>query len=136
MTDADYAKEIAGTCDDVWIPAVISFGDQGDWAMYKVDAGSLRTYSTAAAPAASGDLDKKIINGIAERKSQIAAHSRPGEAPVSQSAHPNIVINEIQYLPIPTATASTSSSTTRPPPSRSTSPGGLSREWGRSPCRS
>jgi len=47
----------------------------------------------------------KIINGIAERKSQIAAHTKPGEVPVSQSANPNIVINEIQYHPIPDGNA-------------------------------
>ena len=28
MTDADYAKEVVGTCHDIGVPAVISFGDQ------------------------------------------------------------------------------------------------------------
>ncbi len=43
----------------------------------------------------------KLTSAIQERRNQIAAHTSAAEIPPSQSANPNIVINEIQYDPTP-----------------------------------
>lgn len=43
----------------------------------------------------------KLVNAIQERRNQIAAHTSASEIPPSQSANPDIVINEIQYEPTP-----------------------------------
>jgi hypothetical protein len=47
----------------------------------------------------------KLVNAIQERRNQIAAHTNPAEIPTSQSANPDIVINEIQYEPTPDGNA-------------------------------
>lgn len=47
----------------------------------------------------------KVVNGVQERRDQIAAHTNATEIPTSQAASPNIVINEIQYAPIPDGNA-------------------------------
>jgi hypothetical protein len=41
----------------------------------------------------------KVVSGVQERRDQIAAHTNANEVPISQSASPNVVINEIQYNP-------------------------------------
>ncbi len=45
----------------------------------------------------------KVVTGVQERRTQIAAHTKPNEIPTSQSPNPNIVINEIQYNPASTS---------------------------------
>jgi hypothetical protein len=42
---------------------------------------------------------QKVVDGVQERRNQVAAHTKPGEIPVSQSAAPQVVINEVQYAP-------------------------------------
>jgi hypothetical protein len=42
---------------------------------------------------------QRLVEGVQERRNQVAAHTRPGEIPVSQSAAPPVVINEVQYAP-------------------------------------
>ena len=42
---------------------------------------------------------QKVVNGVQERRNQIAAHTNATEVPTSQSASPNIVINEIHPQP-------------------------------------
>jgi hypothetical protein len=42
---------------------------------------------------------KKVVDGVAERRQQIAAHTNATEIPTSQSATAAAVINEIQYRP-------------------------------------
>ena len=42
---------------------------------------------------------QKVVNGVQERRNQIAAHTNATEVPTSQSANPNIVINEIHPQP-------------------------------------
>ena len=41
----------------------------------------------------------KVVNGVQERRNQIAAHTNANEVPTSQSANPAVVINEIHYKP-------------------------------------
>ena len=41
----------------------------------------------------------KMVNGVQERRDQIASHTRPNEVPPSQSAAPAVVVNEINYAP-------------------------------------
>lgn len=41
----------------------------------------------------------KLVNGVQERRDQIAAHTNATEVPTSQTANPAVVINEIQYKP-------------------------------------
>jgi hypothetical protein len=47
----------------------------------------------------------KVVAGVQERRNQIAAHTNATEIPTSQVAAPNVVINEIQYAPIPNGDA-------------------------------
>lgn len=47
----------------------------------------------------------KLVSAIQERRNQIAAHSNASEVPPSQTANPNVVINEIQYNPTPDSDA-------------------------------
>ena len=42
---------------------------------------------------------KKVDDGVKERRAQIAAHTNANEVPGSQSANPNVVINEIHPQP-------------------------------------
>ncbi|MDF2093915.1 lamin tail domain-containing protein [Knoellia sp. 3-2P3] len=42
---------------------------------------------------------QKVVDGVQERRDQIAAHTGQGEIPVSQTSAPAVVINEIQYAP-------------------------------------
>jgi hypothetical protein len=46
----------------------------------------------------------KVVKGVEERRTQIAAHTSANEIPPSQSANPNIVFNEINYKPGPPST--------------------------------
>lgn len=41
----------------------------------------------------------KVVAGVQERRTKIAAHTNASEVPTSQAAAPSIVINEIQYRP-------------------------------------
>lgn len=42
---------------------------------------------------------KKVVDGVQERRNQIAAHTNATEVPAAQAANPAVVINEIQYKP-------------------------------------
>ncbi len=41
----------------------------------------------------------KVVTGVQERRTQIAAHTNANEIPTSQAPNMNVVINEIQYNP-------------------------------------